>query len=51
VLNTLQNKGAVFGSDTNQVTLLDKHNRSIEFPLKTKKEVAEDIVQYLQTII
>ena len=51
VLNSLQDKGAGFGTDTNKITLLDKHNRKIEFPLKTKQEVAEDILQYLQTII
>ncbi len=51
VLNSLQDKGAGFGTDTNKVTILDKHNRSVEFPLKPKSEVAEDIVAYLQTII
>jgi len=51
VLNSLQDKGAGFGTDTNKITLLDKHNRKMEFPLKTKQEVAEDILQYLQTII
>ncbi|MBN2273123.1 MAG: bifunctional phosphopantothenoylcysteine decarboxylase/phosphopantothenate--cysteine ligase CoaBC [Bacteroidales bacterium] len=51
VLNSLQDRGAGFESDTNKITILDKHNRIIEFPLKSKQEVAEDIVQYLQTII
>jgi len=51
VLNSLQDKGTGFGTDTNKITLLDKHNRKMEFPLKTKQEVAEDILQYLQTII
>jgi len=51
VLNSLQDKGAGFGTDTNKITLLDKHNRKIEFPLKTKQEAAEDILQYLQNII
>jgi phosphopantothenoylcysteine decarboxylase/phosphopantothenate--cysteine ligase len=51
VLNSLQDKGAGFASDTNKITILDKHNRMIEFPLKSKQEVAEDILQYMQTII
>jgi len=51
VLNSLQDIGAGFGTNTNKITLLDKHNRKIEFPLKTKQEVAEDILQYLHTII
>jgi phosphopantothenoylcysteine decarboxylase/phosphopantothenate--cysteine ligase len=51
VLNSLQDKGAGFGTGTNKITLLDTHNRKIEFPLKTKQEVAEDILQYLHTII
>jgi phosphopantothenoylcysteine decarboxylase/phosphopantothenate--cysteine ligase len=51
VLNSLQDKGSGFGSDNNKVTILDKHNRSIEFPLKSKLEVAEDILHFLQTIV
>jgi len=51
VLNSLQDEGAGFETDTNKITILDRHNRKIEFPLKSKQEVAEDILQYLQTII
>ena len=51
VLNSMIDKGAGFASDTNKVTILGKHNRPIEFPLKPKREVAEDIITYLQTII
>lgn len=51
VINSLRSKGAGFGSENNKITILDKHNRVTEFPLKTKQEVAEDIVQYLQTLI
>lgn len=36
-----------FGSDTNQITILDNHNNLTNFELKSKSEVAEDIVQYL----
>lgn len=44
VLNSLQDKGAGFNHDTNKVTLIDKYNNLEEFELKTKTEVAEDIV-------
>jgi phosphopantothenoylcysteine decarboxylase/phosphopantothenate--cysteine ligase len=51
VLNSLRDKGAGFETGTNKITILDRHNRKIEFPLKSKPEVAEDILQYLQTIL
>ncbi|HLU87740.1 MAG TPA: bifunctional phosphopantothenoylcysteine decarboxylase/phosphopantothenate--cysteine ligase CoaBC [Taishania sp.] len=35
-----------FGADTNQVSILDKYNNLTKFELKTKKLVAQDIVQY-----
>ena len=44
VLNSLNDKGAGFAGDTNKITILDKQNRVKEFSLKTKKEVARDIV-------
>lgn len=44
ILNSLNDKGAGFGGDTNKVTFIDKDGRIEEFPLKTKKEVAQDIV-------
>ena len=44
VLNSLQDAGAGFGYDTNKVSILDKDNNCTEFELKTKKEVAKDIV-------
>ena len=44
VLNSLQDKGAGFGFDTNKVTILDKDNNLKKFELKNKKEVAADIV-------
>ncbi|MFZ4783994.1 MAG: bifunctional phosphopantothenoylcysteine decarboxylase/phosphopantothenate--cysteine ligase CoaBC [Flavobacteriales bacterium] len=45
VLNSLRNEGAGFGTDTNQVTLFTSDNKRKEFGLKTKTQVAEDIVQ------
>jgi phosphopantothenoylcysteine decarboxylase / phosphopantothenate---cysteine ligase len=44
VLNSLNDTGAGFGHDTNKITLIDRQNRIQEFRLKSKKEVASDIV-------
>ncbi len=47
VLNSLQDKGAGFGYDTNKITLIDRNNKQYEYPLKTKKEAAKDILDVL----
>ncbi|HEY9008297.1 bifunctional phosphopantothenoylcysteine decarboxylase/phosphopantothenate--cysteine ligase CoaBC [Ohtaekwangia sp.] len=44
VLNSLNDKGAGFQHDTNKITIIDKEQRVKSFELKTKKEVAQDIV-------
>ena len=44
VLNSLNDKGAGFGHDTNKVTILHKSGEVIIFDLKDKKEVAKDII-------
>ena len=46
VLNTLEDKGAGFACDTNKVTIIGKDSKT-EYPLKSKKEVAKDIVSHL----
>jgi len=43
VLNSLQDKGAGFKSETNKVTIIDKFEKNSEFSLKSKAEVAKDI--------
>jgi len=43
VLNTLQDKGAGFKTDTNKVTIIDKNENITTFELKSKTEVAQDI--------
>ncbi len=40
-----------FGSDNNQVTLIDKNNKITKFELKSKAAVAKDIIDYLSTLI
>ncbi len=47
VLNSLQEKGAGFGHDTNKISIIDAKAK-IDFELKSKTEVAKDI---LETII
>ncbi len=46
VLNSLRDKGAGFGVDTNRVTIIDRSGASLETPLLSKKEVAEVIVRH-----
>lgn len=45
VLNTLNNEGAGFQFETNQITIILKNGAIFEFPLKTKTEVAKDIAE------
>jgi phosphopantothenoylcysteine decarboxylase/phosphopantothenate--cysteine ligase len=44
VLNSLRDAGAGFDHDTNKITIFDKSGGHQEYELKTKKEVAVDIV-------
>ena len=44
VLNSLQDKGAGFATDTNKITIIDKNLKEIPFKLKSKAEVAKDII-------
>lgn len=44
VVNTLEDTGAGFSGDTNKITLIDKQNNITRFELKSKTEVARDIV-------
>ncbi len=45
VLNSLNDKGAGFKSDTNKVSIIDKHNNIKNYELKSKQQVAKDIVK------
>jgi len=45
VLNSLNDKGAGFGHDTNKISIINRDNKIENFELKSKREVAADIVQ------
>ncbi|MCL4146679.1 UNVERIFIED_CONTAM: hypothetical protein GTU68_049754 [Idotea baltica] len=44
VLNSLQDKGAGFATDTNKITIIDTNLNEKSFELKSKIEVAKDIM-------
>jgi phosphopantothenoylcysteine decarboxylase / phosphopantothenate---cysteine ligase len=44
VLNSLRQSGAGFGVDTNKITIYNKQNQEFSFDLKSKQEVAKDIL-------
>ncbi|GAB3698047.1 bifunctional phosphopantothenoylcysteine decarboxylase/phosphopantothenate--cysteine ligase CoaBC [Spirosoma flavus] len=44
VLNSLRDPGAGFGHNTNKITVIDKDEQIHEFALKSKDEVAQDLV-------
>lgn len=47
VVNSLEDKGAGFGHDTNKIKIINKRNKMSSFELKLKQEVAQDIVAYI----
>ena len=51
VLNSMRDKDACFGTDTNKVTIIDRSGVEKAFGLTPKSEVAHDIVNHLVEII
>lgn len=51
VLNSLQDEGAGFKHDTNKVSIIGKSGVIEAYPLKSKKEVADDIVHAMLTLL
>lgn len=51
VLNSLNDSGAGFGHDTNKISILHRDQRITEFQLKSKKEVAEDIINEIISLL
>lgn len=50
VLNSLNDKGAGFRHDTNKISIIDK-NKKTDYSLKSKREVATDIIDCLASLI
>ncbi len=44
ILNSMRDKGAGFGKDTNKITIIDRHNNTTVFETKSKELVAKDIL-------
>jgi phosphopantothenoylcysteine decarboxylase/phosphopantothenate--cysteine ligase len=51
VLNSLKEKGAGFGFDTNRITIIDKNNNIDKFELKSKEEAARDIIDKIVSMM
>jgi phosphopantothenoylcysteine decarboxylase/phosphopantothenate--cysteine ligase len=51
VLNSLADKGAGFGTDTNVVTIIDKKGKAEKFPLMSKFDVANEILSRLKKFL
>jgi len=47
VLNSLNDVGAGFGGSTNKVTFITKDEKQLDFSLKSKKEVAQDLMHFI----
>ena len=47
ILNSLNDESTGFGFDTNKISIFNRLGEEVSFDLKTKKEVAIDIVSYI----
>ncbi len=50
VLNSMNDKGAGFSTSTNKITIIDKDENAQLFELKSKQEVAKDIVNKIESL-
>lgn len=50
VVNSLRDAGAGFGTDTNKVTIIAADGSATPYGLKSKREVAADIVTYIASL-
>jgi phosphopantothenoylcysteine decarboxylase/phosphopantothenate--cysteine ligase len=51
VLNSLNDAGAGFGTDTNKITIFEKNGTELEFGQKSKQQVAKDIVDRIVNLL
>lgn len=50
VLNSMRDKGAGFGTDTNKIAIITPDGCRADFPLKSKADVAKDIVDKILSL-
>ena len=50
-LNSLRDKGAGFGTDTNKVTLIERNGETTSLPLLSKRETAEAIIDRMSNLL
>ncbi len=50
VLNSLNDEGAGFGTGTNKITILDNKKQISRYTIKSKSEVAFDVVNYIEKL-
>ncbi|MFN8267648.1 MAG: bifunctional phosphopantothenoylcysteine decarboxylase/phosphopantothenate--cysteine ligase CoaBC [Chitinophagales bacterium] len=51
VLNSLNDKGAGFQFNTNKITIVNRNNKNTKFELKSKEEVAADIILEIEKLL
>lgn len=51
VLNSLRDKGAGFGHDTNKITIMDRSGRTDDYPLESKAQAAVHIVDKIESLL
>ena len=51
VLNSLRDAGAGFGYETNKISIYHRDGRHTDYPLKSKQEVAADIVDTMESYL
>jgi phosphopantothenoylcysteine decarboxylase/phosphopantothenate--cysteine ligase len=47
VMNSIRDNGAGFNHDTNQITVINSKGQEKTFPLKSKKDVAKDLIEII----
>jgi len=51
ILNSLNDAGAGFGTDTNKISIIARGGDTVHYPLKSKEQVAGDIADYIENLL
>lgn len=51
VVNTTSESNPAFGSDFNTVSIIDKHNKLVNFEFKSKADIAKDIIEAIKVFM